>query len=229
MLKKMKKNKKPSFLAIIPARGNSKRIKNKNIINFNGKPLIYWTILAALKSKYIDEVYVTSDDKRILEISNQYEAKTIARPKNLSGPVIHGDIAMKHAYLKINKKFDYIIMLQPTCPLRTSKNIDEAAKIIVIKNYDSLLSVNTDTSFMWKKEKNFYKSTNYNFKKRPRKQDVKFYKENGAIYITKTKILLKNNNRLGGKIGIYNMRDEVSFDIDTLSDLKIAEYYFKNK
>jgi CMP-N,N'-diacetyllegionaminic acid synthase len=225
----MKKIRKPSFLAIIPARGNSKRIKDKNIRIFNGKPLIYWTIVAALKSKFIDEVYVTSDDKRILEISNQYAANTITRPKKLSGPVIHGDIAMKHAYLKINKKFDYIIMLQPTCPLRTSKNIDEAIKIILNKNYDSLLSVNLDTSFIWKKEKNFYKSINYNFRQRPRKQDVKFYKENGAIYITKTKILLKNNNRLGGKIGIYNMKYEVSVDIDTLSDFKIAEYYFKNK
>ena len=225
----MKKIKKPSFLAIIPARGNSKRIKDKNIKIFNGKPLIYWTITAALKSKSIDEVYVTSDDKRILKISNQYGAKTITRPKKLSGPVIHGDVAMKHAYLKINKKFDYIVMLQPTCPLRTSKNIDKAVKVILKRNYDSLLSVNLDTSFIWQKEKNFYKSINYNFKQRPRKQDVEYYKENGAIYITKINILLKNNNRLGGKIGIYNMKNEVSIDIDTLSDFEIAENYFKNK
>lgn len=223
----MKKIKKPSFLAIIPARGNSKRIKDKNIKTFNGKPLIYWTIEAALKSKFIDEVYVTSDDKKILEISKQYAAKIIIRPKQLSGPVIHGDAAMKHAYIKINKKFDYIVMLQPTCPLRTSKNIDEAAKIILKRKYDSLLSVNTDTSFLWKKEKIFFKSINYDFKKRPRKQDIEYYKENGAIYITKTEILLKKNNRLGGKIGIYNMRNEISIDIDTLNDFKIAEYHFK--
>ena len=225
----MKKIKKPSFLAIIPARGNSKRIKNKNIKIFNGKPLIYWTIVAALKSNFIDEVYVSSDDKSILKISNQYSAKTIIRPKNLSGPIIHGDIAMKHAYLKIKKKFDYIFMLQPTCPLRTSVNIDKAAKIILKKKYDSLLSVNFDTSFLWKKERYFYNSINYNFKQRPRKQDVQFYKENGAIYITKPKILIKKNNRLGGKIGVYNMGDEVSIDIDTLSDFKIAEHFFKNK
>ena len=225
----MKKIKKPSFIAIIPARGNSQRIKDKNIKIFNGKPLIYWTIIAALKSKFIDEVYVSSDDKRILKISNQYSAKTVTRPKNLSGHIIHGDIAMKHAYLKINKSFDYIVMLQPTCPLRTSANIDKAAKIILKKKYDRLLSVNIDTSFLWKKEKNFYNSINYNFNKRPRKQDIEFYKENGAIYITKKKILIKDNNRLGGKIGIFNMKNEISIDIDTLSDFKTAEHYYRNR
>ena len=86
-----------------------------------------------------------------------------------------------------------------------------------------------DTSFLWKKRKNYYVPINYNFKKRPRKQDVEFYKENGAIYITRTKVFIKNNNRLGGKIGIYNMNKQISIDIDNLNDFRKAEQLMKSK
>ncbi len=225
----MKKIKKPSFVAIIPARANSLRIKNKNIKILNGKPLIYWSIKAALESKFIDDVYVTSDSIKILKISKKYSANTLIIPKSLAGDIVHADIAIKKAYLKIKQNFDYIVFLQPTCPLRTSKNIDTASEIILKNKYDSLLSVSPDTSFLWKKRKNYYVPINYNFKKRPRKQDVEFYKENGAIYITRTKVFIKNNNRLGGKIGIYNMNKQISIDIDNLNDFRKAEQLMKSK
>ena len=124
---------KPKIIAIIPARSGSTRIKNKNIKIFNKKPLIVWTIEAALRSKLIDDVYVTSENDNILRISKKYFAKTIKRPKKLSNNIIHIDEAIRHAYLEVNKKYDYNITLQPTSPLKTTKNIDEAIKMIIKK------------------------------------------------------------------------------------------------
>ncbi len=124
---------KLKIIAIIPARSGSKRIKNKNIKNFNKKPLIAWTIESALRSKLVDDVYVTSENDNILRMSKKYGAKIIKRPKKLSNNIIHVDEAIRHAYLEVNKKYDYIVTLQPTSPLRTDKNIDEAIKMIIKK------------------------------------------------------------------------------------------------
>jgi len=211
------------ILALIPARANSKRVKNKNLRNLNGKPLIFWSILAAKKSKYITEICITSDSQAILEYAKKQKVKTIKRPKKLANDIIHADEAMIHAYQSLNKKYDYIIMLQPTSPLRNSKHINDAIKKIFYSKKDSLLSVCKNSKFIWKKKNNNFYPINYNIKKRPRHQDVKFYQENGAIYITKPNILLKNRNRLGGKIDIFLMDQECSIDIDSLKDFKKAK------
>jgi CMP-N,N'-diacetyllegionaminic acid synthase len=223
----MGKLKSLKILALIPARGKSKRLKNKNIKIINGKPLIFWTIDAAKKSKYINNVTVTSDCSKILKISKKYLANVILRPKSMSGDVVHAEPALIHAYKTINKKFDYIVMLQPTCPLRTSKHIDEAIKKIYKNKKDSLLSVCRDSSFLWEKRLGNYRPLNYNLKKRPRHQDTDFYRENGSIYIIKSKFLLANNNRLGGKIDIYLMNKENSIDIDNAEDFRKAHSLMK--
>ena len=219
----------PRILAIIPARGNSKRIKNKNTKVIAGKPLIAWTIKSALRSKFINEVYVSSDSKKILKISKKFHAKTIVRPKILSGNVVMPDVAIKHAYLKLGKKFDYVVTLQATSPLRSNKQIDAAIKHIIKRKGDSLLSVFKSHTFLWKRNKNSFLPINYKLNKRPRSQDTKFYEENGAIYITKPKILTKKNNRLGGKILVYIMNKNDSNDIDNLDDFNIAEKLLKKK
>ena len=165
------------ILALIPARGNSKRIKNKNLRNLNGKPLIFWSIDAAKKSKYIKEICVTSDSQAILEYSKKQKIKTILRPKKLANDIIHAEKAMIHAYQFLNEKFDYVIMLQPTSPLRAAKHIDEAIEKIYYSKKDSLLSVCENSYFIWKKSKNNFYPINYDLKKRPRHQDVNFIKK----------------------------------------------------
>ena len=214
---------KPKIIAIIPARSGSTRIKNKNIKIFNKKPLIVWTIEAALRSKLIDDVYVTSENDNILRISKKYFAKTIKRPKKLSNNIIHIDEAIRHAYLEVNKKYDYVITLQPTSPLKTTKNIDEAIKMIIKKKADSLISVFKTHQFLWKKKKNYFIPVNYNLNNRPRSQDSEFFQENGAINITKPKILIKKHNRIGGKITTYCMNFWRSVDIDHIEDFRMSE------
>ena len=100
-----------SFVCIVPARGGSKRIKNKNIKSMAGKPLLAWTIEAAKKVKIIEDIYVTSENKKILKISQKLKAKTISRPETLSNDKIHVDAAVLHCYKKIKKKYDYIVLL----------------------------------------------------------------------------------------------------------------------
>jgi len=224
---KINTGKKKTFLAIIPARGNSKRIKNKNLKKLNNKPLIYWTIKAAKKSKFISNIYITSDSLNILNYCKKLNVKTILRPKKLSGNIIMPDEAIRHAYLKMKKKFDYIVMLQPTSPLRTYQDIDNSIKTIIQNKSDSLFSSSIQSKFIWKKSKSNFYPVNYNFKKRPRHQDVSFYTENGAIYISKSNLFVKNFNRLGGKISTYAMSDERSIDIDNAEDFRNAEKIIK--
>ena len=226
-----KDNKKKSFLAVIPARGNSQRIKNKNLFKLNNKPLIYWTIKSAVDSKFVSDVCVTSDSNKILNYCKKLNILTILRPKNLSGNIIMPDEAVKHAYLKLKKKYDFIVMLQPTSPLRTSEDIDKAAEIIIKNKSKSLFSSTVYSRFLWKKGTNSYYPINYNFKKRPRHQDLKasLYSENGAIYISKPSLFTKNSNRLGGKISTYVMPHYKSIDIDNVQEMKEAEKIMKSQ
>lgn len=143
----MYKNK--TFLAIIPARGGSKRLPRKNVLDLCGKPLITWSIEAGLNSKYIDKVVVSSDDDEILEISRKFGAETIKRPDELASDTATTFDAIKHTIDNL-EKYDYIVLLQPTSPLRDQKHIDEAIELLVEKNADAVVSVcEMDHSPLW--------------------------------------------------------------------------------
>ena len=136
--------KKKRILAIIPARAGSKGLPNKNIIDLVGKPLIAWTIQESLKSKYITDTIVSSDSDTILKIATQYGAEIIKRPKRLATDKANSESIIKHSlnFLKQNKKeFDYIILLQPTSPLRKVSDIDKAFKRLFKTQANSLISV----------------------------------------------------------------------------------------
>ena len=148
---------------------------------------------------------------------------------NLSNSSIMPDAAVIHACKNIKKNFDYILMLQPTSPLRTTKDIDNSIKKIIFEKGDSLLSVFKCHSFIWENRKNLFKPKNYNFLKRPRSQSMTQFQENGAIYITKPRIYKMNKNRLGGKISYYEMSYWKSFDINSLEDfIRVEKLYSEN-
>ena len=139
----MKNNNK--FLAIVPARAGSKGIKDKNIVELNGKPLIAYSIESGIKSKYIDKVVVTTDGKEIAKVARKYGAEVpFMRPSYLSSDtaktidaVIHCIEEMK----KLGEEYDYMVLLQPTQPLRQAWHIDEAIELILEKNEEALVSV----------------------------------------------------------------------------------------
>jgi N-acylneuraminate cytidylyltransferase/CMP-N,N'-diacetyllegionaminic acid synthase len=217
-----------SFLAVIPARGGSKRLPNKNILPLAGKPLIQWTIEAAKNSKYIDQIVVSSDKDEILDIAKRYETISIKRPEALAKDEAKTVGVVLHVIESISEKHDFIVLLQPTSPLRTSQNIDEAIELLFSKNADAVISVcETDYPILWCNTlqedlsmKNFIPEDI----KDKRSQDLpKYYRLNGAIYIVKTE-KLKNEKTffISGNIYAYIMDRINSVDIDEEIDLKVA-------
>lgn len=226
----MYKNK--TFLAIIPARGGSKRLPNKNILDLNGKPLISYSIEAGLQSKYIDKVIVSSDNDKILKISKEFGADTIQRPNELSSDSSTSFDAINHT-IDNNQKYDYILLLQPTSPLRNSEHIDKAIELLNIKNANAVISIcELDHSPLWSNTLNkdlSMKGFLSNEVLNKRSQDLEpYYRLNGAIYLCNTEILLKEKSFfIKDKIFAYRMEKNVSIDIDEEVDFNIAECLMK--
>ena len=208
-------------IALIPCRGNSKGIKNKNLIKFSGKPLLYWTIKSLKSSKLIKEIYVSSDSKKILNFASQQKVKTILRPKKISKDNSKSEEALLHSIKHLNLLSGIIIFPQVTSPLRPKNIFDKAINQFKKKKLDSLFSSTMVHSFTWEKKKDIL-IPNYNYKNRPMRQEFNnLYQENGSFYIFKTKGFLKEKNRLFGKIGTYLLDKKYSFQIDDRIDLKI--------
>jgi len=217
-----------TFLAIIPARGGSKRLPRKNILDLAGKPLIAWSIEAGLNSKYIDKVIVSSDDAEILDISKQYNAQIIVRPNYLASDTATTFDAIKHTIDNV-EQYDYIVLLQATSPLRNNQHIDEAIELLESKNADAVVSVcEMDHSPLWSNTldeslsmQGFLKDEVLN----KRSQDLeKYFRLNGAIYICKTDELLEEKSFfLKKSIFAYMMDRESSVDIDEEIDFKIVK------
>ena len=215
------------ILAIIPARGASKRLPDKNILDFAGKPLIAWTIDAALKSKCISKVIVSTDDARIASIAKKYGAKVpFLRPESLASDESTTIDVVVDLVSKLSEKYKYIALLQPTSPLRASQHIDESFEQIGDK--DAVVSVvKTEHPIEWcntlssnKSLDNFINGTVRN----KRSQDLpERYRINGAIYIVKTDVLLREETFLLEKGAVaYIMDRDVSIDIDQKQDFIIA-------
>jgi len=217
--------------AIILARGGSKRIPRKNVIEFCGKPLIAWSIEHATFSKKVDATYVSTEDDEIAKIAEEYGAKVIRRPKKFAEDFSSSEDALKHAISEIGKtdKIEYVVFLQPTSPLREKYDIDGAIDTIKAQDADSLFSGAEIGDFLiWGINEHGIKSINYDYKHRKRSQEFdKQFVENGSIYVFKPDIL-NQNNRLGGKIAIYKMKFWQTFEIDNFEDIKLCKILFEN-
>ena len=223
-----------SVLAVIPARGDSKRLPRKNIMSLAGKPLVVWTIEAGLRSEYVDKVIVSSEDTEILEISQNAGVETILRPTDLATDEATTYSVIEHAVNKMDQKFEYTLVLQPTSPLRNEKHIDEAFDFLLKKNADAVISVceaghNPLWSNMLPKDnsmKNFLKKELLN----KRSQDLPvFHQLNGAIYFCKTNKLLEEETFfITDNIFAYKMARMQSIDIDEMYDFLFTEYLLKN-
>ena len=229
---------KKKVLALIPARRGSKGIPNKNVKLFNGKPLIEWTIKLALNSKIVDKVVVSTDSNKIINISKNLGSDVILRPKNISGDNSTTESAINHCINYYKNNFEVIVLLPPTSPLRDKKDLDNAIKFFFNNKLDSCFSVSKLNDFLiWRYDKKLKKliSFNYNFKKRGIRQKRELeYVENGSIYIFKPKLIIRKNNRIGGKFDIFNMKFWQSFELDEKDDWKLLEtlhkiYILKNK
>ena len=217
---------------LIPARGGSKGIKNKNLKIFNKKPLIYWSIKQALDSKFSSDIYVTSDSTNILNYAKKFNINTISRPKHLAKDGSSTEDAILHFIKKSKIFYDNIILLQPTSPLRKKNDINNAYNLFMKKKCNSLFSVSSFSDFtVWKQSSKKIVPFSYNPNSRlGRQKQTKYFIENGSIYIFKSKLISKIMNRIDVKsFNIYKMNKLQFFEIDDLEDLKICENIFKSK
>jgi CMP-N,N'-diacetyllegionaminic acid synthase len=219
--------------SIILARGGSKGIPGKNIIDFCGKPLIVWTIEQLQETEGIGSIWVSSDSEEILFISQGAGAEIIKRPSEISGDTASSEAGWIHALDIIEKKtgsVDIVVAPQVTSPLRESKDIENGLKNFHKQECDSMFSCcKSGDLYLWRiSSSGVPESINYDYKNRKRRQELnEEYIENGSFYLFKPEIIRKNKNRFGGKIGMVEMEFWKMFEIDTTEDLKICEVLMK--
>ena len=217
---------KEKVIVVIPARGGSKGVPKKNIKSFLGKPLVQHSIDYAKQSRYVKEIIVTTDDKKIKNLSKELNVSVIDRPESLSGDKATTESAIEHVIKSKNIQDDSIIvLLQPTSPIRPKKSLDKILEKFSNENFDSMLTLSPIHPLTWKI--NDKPECMYDYLNRPRRQDFLdkdlIYDENGSVYVFKVKIFNKSINRLGGNIGFYIFDEEYGKQIDTPLDFKVLE------
>ncbi|WP_407188725.1 acylneuraminate cytidylyltransferase family protein [Bradyrhizobium centrosematis] len=214
-------------LAVIAARGGSKGIPHKNLLDLCGKPLIAWTVEQARAARGVDVVAVSSDSDNILAAAEAAGAVGVRRPDDISGDLASSESAWLHALEAIDTRlgcFERIVALQATSPIRESDDIERALETFDREHLDSLLSVcEVEDYFNWRIGANGPEPINYDFRNRRMRQQIeKRYLENGSFYVLIPSLLREQNNRLGGKIGFHIMERHKMFQIDRPEDVKLC-------
>ncbi len=203
------------IVSVILARGGSKGIPRKNVIDLCGKPLIAYTI-AASRGAGIEETWVSTDDAEIASAAKQYGAQVLLRPAELASDIAPSEAALLHFAKEV--AFDWLVFIQPTSPLIESGDISKGIALMESGNYDSVFSAYEEHWMGTWNERG--EPRGWDIFHRPRRQEVgRTFRENGAFYITKRKNLLESKLRYSGRIGIVPMSFYRSFQIDTPEDL----------
>ena len=211
------------FLYIITARKNSKRLKDKNIRLFAGKPLICWSIEQALRVSKQDKVVVSSDDNRIKKISKNFKnVNFIQRPKYLATDKASTIDAIKQVIKKLSFE-GFVVILQPTSPLRLDKDIENAKKLLI----DGSPAVMSQVKLQYPSNKINVNSKSKYFKSFKDKKNYDLYAPNGAIFAANTNWIKKINTFYSSDVVTFNMDEMHSIDIDTKYHFETAEFIFK--
>lgn len=214
-------------IAIIPARGGSKRLPNKNILILDGIPLLAHSILyAKANPEIIDEVYVSTDDKNIKKIAIEYGAKVIDRPASISGDLEPTISTLVHVLNSIESEAENVVLLQPTNPLRTENLLKECFLKFQKLNCNSLFTVSQNHHKLGKIIDHKFQPYNYTIGQRSQDIEPLFF-ENGLLYITKSKSILENKIITEDAFPYLVNHIFANVDIDTQDDFDYAEYLIK--
>ena len=228
--------KKKEILCIIPARGGSKGVKNKNIIKIKNKELINYTIETSIKLKKYCDIVISTDSKKIYSkcnfkkdlIFNGFRPKWLSDSKSMTKDVVKYEL--KKTENALDKKYKYILLLQPTCPIRDHKKILKSFKLIKNKNIDSVISISdvaANHPYRMKIKKKGLLRNLMNFKKEnmiPRQKLPKIYIRSGSIYLISVKSFLKNNSLVGNKCSGIELFGNETINIDNKNDLEFLKY-----
>mgnify|MGYP001331194820 CR=1 FL=1 len=219
------------ILAIVPARGGSKGIPRKNVREIGGKPLIAWTIEAAQKSKYIDHLVVSTEDHEIASVSRSYGAEVLLRPEELAQDDTPGIDVVLHAVEQL-QGYSYVVLLQPTSPLRMTEDIDQCLESLVSNGAPACVSLcEVDQPPHWMyivNEQNKLQPIVDNINQYYRRQEIpKTYALNGAIYVAETEWLFLKKSFLSEETLPFIMPRERSIDIDVPLDLEFVDFMLR--
>jgi CMP-N,N'-diacetyllegionaminic acid synthase len=221
-------------LSVIPARGGSKGIPKKNIVKINDKPLIEFTIEAALAVKNLTDIVVSTDDEEIADIAIKLGAQVpFMRPKELSNDVAESAPVIQHAINfmenQVGFKYDAVLMLQPTSPFRKSSHIQKALDVFIASDYDSVVSVVNVDGYHPFRMKRLVDNKLINFidqgfwDMRPRQNLPKVYIRNGSIYLCSRDVIINDGVLIGKNCYGMEMNEFDSINIDSKVDLIVAE------
>lgn len=220
-------------IAVIPARGGSKRIPRKNLVEIAGKPLLAWTIEAARASALLDRIFVSTEDEEIADVAQRWGAEVIVRPQELAADVTGTEPVLLHALDQLWEQERYqpdaLALLQCTSPLRGGDIIDRAIERLVESQCDAVVGVHPTIEYFFsgKLLQGRY-VPNYDPLRRPRTQEIEpRYHENGSIYVTRVDFLKESGCRMGGDCRAVVMSPIEGLDIDDLHDLAIARYHLE--
>lgn len=216
------------MLCVIPARGGSKGVPRKNLLDVGGKPLISWTIEQALAVPTLD-VLVSTDDPEIAQVARAAGARVPwLRPAELAQDTTPTEPVVRHAIEAVTQERgrpDAVLLLQATSPVRRDDTLARAVAEFTATGVDSMVGVVPQAPFIWRATDP--PTAAYDVTARPRRQDLTpetlRYRETGSLYVTRTEIYERHDNRLGGRIGLFVMAEEEGIDIDTEVDVALAE------
>jgi CMP-N,N'-diacetyllegionaminic acid synthase len=217
-------------VAIIPARGGSKRVPGKNLVPIAGRPLVVHTIEHALAARLVDEVWVSTDDDEIAAVAERAGAQVVRRPADIAGDDASSEAALLHALdARDAPDPDLVVFLQATSPVRAPGDVDAAIELLLAREADSLFSAHREAAFTWR-EVDGALTSDYDHRERPRSQDMRpRWRENGSIYVVRPTILRAERNRLGGRVVVYEMGFWASFDLDDEHDAALLDWILTAK
>ena len=216
-------------LCIIPARGGSKRVPRKNVLPVAGKPLLVHSIEHALGSHLVNRVVVSTEDAEIAAVTRACGAEVVERPPELASDMASSESALRHVVEVLADREGYrpdlIVFLQCTSPVRNPDDTDRAIEHLLAAAADSCFSGCRSHALIWRQGSGGMESINYDYHHRLREQDRPHeWIENGSIFVFKPWLLLERNNRLGGKIVVYEMDPWRSFQIDSPEEMELCEW-----
>ena len=221
------------LIAIIPARGGSRRLPGKNLRPLAGVPLLAHTVRQARAAERIETVYVSTDDDAVASVAEDHGASVVRRPPDLATDTASSESALLHALDAIEAQGaavpEAVVMPQCTSPLRAEGDIDNAIRTFEDDGADSLFSACPNQRFLWRRGAGGAVPVNYDYRNRPRSQDFGQFQENGSIYVTRTALLRETGNRLGGRISIYEMAPWSAFEIDDENDFALVEWILEHR
>lgn len=216
-----------SVIGVVPARGRSKRLPGKNLLDLAGSPLLAWTLNAARESSYIDELVVTTDDTATARLAAESGVHAVDRPPELATDEARSVDAVLHALDAVGGSFEYCVMLQPTSPLRTAADIDRALEICTEAEAPACVSVTeakTPPEWLFRLSDTGRLQATIEGPMPHRHQDARAaYALNGAVYVAEVPWLRRERTFITDRTAAYVMPSDRSIDIDSALDVKVAE------